>query len=255
MASATQLWSVCMEERDEEQLVLQLTAQHLRTTTDWPTLGDLHKRINRELKKQIHDVGAVARRLDRHPFLSGYHDLSDAFAPRLEVLGRVPEGEVFLDATLAVIRHAHAKYMSSSDGDAVKVSEREVIEELGLDTGMAKIVRKLLDRIPWVIGDREPEESGWAFGVSDLITRWDGVEAREDLVESLEAIEDYNQRQAAAMSQAKADMVRATQRQAQIVVSADEGGHWYETPLAKGIAWAVGVAVGVLSIIVLVQQL
>lgn len=245
-----------MDEPEEELLVLRLTVEQLLATGDWPTLADLHRRINRELKKQIHDVGAVARRLDRHPFLSGYHDLNDRFAPRLEVLARIPEGDVLLDAVLAVIKHAHDKYMSSPDADEVRVTQRELVDELGLEASLVQIVRKLLERIPWVIGDRGNDEGEWYFSVADLITRWSGVESRKDLVDSLEAIEDYNNRQYAAMAHAKAEMVRETQPSTRVLVDAGSGAtHWYDTPLATGIKWAVGITVGLLTIFVLVRQL
>lgn len=245
-----------MDERDEDLLVLRLTVEQLLATDDWPTLADLHRRINRELKRQIHDVGAVARRLDRHPFLSGYHDLNDKFAPRLEVLARIPESDVLLDAVLVVIKHAHDKYMASPDVGEVRVTQREMRDELGLEASLVQIVRKLLDRIPWVIGDRGNDEEGWNFAVADLITRWSGVESRKDLVDSLEAIEDYNNRQYAEMARAKAEMVRETQSSTRVLVDAGSGTtHWYDTPLATGIKWAVGIAVGLLTIFVLVQQL
>lgn len=245
-----------MDELEEEILVLRLTVEQLLATGDWPTLADLHRRINRELKKQIHDVGAVARRLDRHPFLSGYHDLNDRFAPRLEVLARIPESDVLLDAVLAVIKHAHDKYMSSPEADEVRVTQREIVDELGLEGSLAQIVRKLLERIPWVIADRGNDKEGWNFGVADLITRWSGVESRKDLVDSLEAIEDHNNRQYAEMSRAKAEMVRGTQSSTRVLADSGSGTtHWYDTPLATGIKWAVGITVGLLTIFVLVRQL
>lgn len=255
-AYATRPWWVFVDEREEELLVLRLTVEQLLATGDWPTLADLHRRINRELKKQIHDVGAVARRLDRHPFLSGYHDLNDRFAPRLEVLARISESDVLLDAVLVVIKHAHDKYMSSPNAEEVRVTESEIEDELGLEASLVQIVRKLLERIPWVLGDRGSDEKGWYFSVADLITRWSGVETRKDLVDSLEAIEDYNNRQYAEMTRAKAEMVRETQSSPQILVEAGSGAtHWYDTPLATGIKWAVGIIVGLLTIFVLVRQL
>lgn len=245
-----------MDEPEEDLLVLRLTVENLLATGDWPTLADLHRRINRELKKQIHDVGAVARRLDRHPFLSGYHDLNDTFAPRLEVLARIPESDDLLDAVLAVIKHAHEKYMSSPNADEVRVTQREIVDELGLEASLVQIVRKLLERIPWVIGNRGNDEGDWYFSVADLITRWSDVESKKDLVDSLEAIEDYNNRQYAAMAQAKAEMVRETQSSTRVLVDAGSvATHWYETPLATGIKWGVGITVGLLTIFVLVRQL
>lgn len=243
-----------MDEREENLLVLRLTAEHLLTTQEWPTLGHLHRRIHRELNADVEDVGVVARRLDRHPFISGYHDLGDTFAPRLEVLGRVPESDVLLDAVLSVIKFAYSKYMSSADAEEVTVTEREVIEELGLVPSLASLVRKLLDGIPWVTAGGGAGEDGWHFRVSDLITRWSGVESRQDLLDSLSAIAEHGQREYAAMAAAKAEMVRATQP-THIVSVEPSTVSWYETPLAKGIAWTVALVVGVLTTVVLTQQL
>lgn len=243
------------QRRMDEELVLRLTVEHLLTRRDWPTLADLHRRIHRDMQKDV-DVRSVARRLDRHPFFSGYHDLADTFAPRLEVLARVPESGPIVDGVFAVVKHAHAKYMSSEGDVEVTITEREVREELGMPEEVTTVVRQLLDGVAWVTAGGGSGEEGWHFQVSDDITRWSGVKSKKDLIESLEAIEDHRRREYAAMSDAKAEMVRASRPVVEgTVLTSPRATHWYDTPLATGIKWTVGIAVGLLTIFVLVRQL
>lgn len=109
------------------------------------------------------------------------------------------------------------------------VTEREARDEVGLRAELPAVVRMVLDGVPWITSGGGSGQEGWYFRVSDQITRWDGVESREDLIGSLEAIAQQQRQEYAAMSSAKADMVRGTQPvQAVVVEQPLASPHWYE---------------------------
>lgn len=242
-----------MDEEWEDRLVLRLTVEHLLANGDWPRLRDLHRVIHQELGQEA-DVRSVAKRLAPHPFYSGYHDLGDTFAPPLQILSRVGESTPLVDGVLAFVRHARSKYVSSKG--ETQVSEGELVEALSLDPILAAVIRKLVDGVPWLTQGGGSGERGWYVTVSDDVTRWAGVESREDLLESLEAIELQRRREYAAMAAAKAQLVRGTHPAPATTTAPEEGtGRWYETHLAKGIAWSVGIIGALVGIVVALARL
>jgi hypothetical protein len=136
-----------MDAQSEDQLVLRLTVEHLLATGEWPELRDIHRRIHQDLGEKT-DVRAAARRLALSPFHSGYDDLGDTFAPSLDVVARIQEGAVLVDAVLAFIRHAQERYVSS-DGET-QVTEPELMAEVDLDAATSRTVRKLIDGVPFL---------------------------------------------------------------------------------------------------------
>lgn len=244
-----------MDQLEEELLVLRLTVEHLFSQATWPTLAELHRPIHRGLGKTM-DVGEVARRVAPHPFISGYDDLGDTFAPPLVALARVPESYPLLDRVLRVVKYAHDKYMSSSDDAEVLITEVEARDAVGLNPEHAAVVRLVLDGVPWITNGGGSGEDGWYFRVSDHITRWEGVQSRDGLIQSLEAIAEHQRKEYAAMASAKADIIRGTQTVGTLVVETPAGlSHWYEQPWAKGLAWALGIALTALSLFVGLRQL
>lgn len=236
-----------MDRDSEDQLMLRLTVEHLLATGQWPVLRDLHRCIHKDLHEEI-DVRAAASRLAPRSH-GGYHDLGDKFAPSLRTLGRIEEGTALLDAMLAFIRHARAKYLSS-DGET-QVTEPELVEELDLDAATSRAVRELIDGVPFLTHGGGSGPDGWYFNVSDDITRWRGVETRQDLLDTLEQMEEQQKLDYAAIADAKHRMIEATRRRPTVLPLQREDAslRWYETPVAKGLAWAAGVLGTVIAVV------
>lgn len=240
-----------MDERVEDELLLRLTVDRLMSTGEWPTLEELHREIHQSLGEEM-DVSVVARRLAPHPLYMAYTDLGDSFAPPLLALARVREADDLVAAVLRFIVYARDKYLSSSG--ETRVTEHEVREALGLDGHMSRILKKVTDGIPYLRHGNGSSAEGWHIRVSDHITRWKGVESRDDLLDRLATIEDQARDEYGAMARAKADLVRGTQHPVVVASEKDQEVHWYETPLAQGAAWTIGIIATVIAIIVGVSQ-
>lgn len=242
-----------MHERHDDELLLRLTVERLLSAGEWPTLEELHREIHQGLGEEM-DVSVVARRLAPHPLYMAYTDLGDSFAPPLSVLARVREADELVATVLRFIVYARDKYLSSSG--ETHVTEREVREALRLDEWMSRIIKKVTDGIPYLRHGNGSGAEGWHIRVSDHITRWKGVNSRDDLLERLAAIEDRTSEGYAVMARAKADLVRGTRSPVVVVPSEKEGKpHWYETPLAKGIGWTVGIIGTVVGMAVALSKL
>jgi hypothetical protein len=110
---------------------------------------------------------------------------------------------------------------------------------LGIEVAVAAAGRKVLSSTPWITRGGGSETDGSYFRVSDDITRWDGLETRTQLVESLKVIADHQRREYADMASAKAEMVFAAQRGVGAVQVPVAAPHWYDSPVAKGLAWTL----------------
>jgi len=196
-----------MDPRQEDELVLRLTIEHLRATGEWPTLRNIHQRIHQHGDEEVDiEVRDVARRLAPHPFFSAFHDLDDTFAPPLVVLARVSEAQPLLAGVLEFVVYALQKYRSSS-GEA-QVSEVEFAAETDVPRDIAAIARKLVDGVPFLTHGGGSGPDGWYVTVSDDVIRWAKVGTTDHLLERLNAIEQQTTQQYAAMADAKARLVR-----------------------------------------------
>ncbi len=193
-----------MREPEEDELVLRLTAEHLVASGEWPELRGIHRRIFREFKLDI-DVREVARRLAPHPFLSGYHDLGDTFAPPLHVLARTSASDPLIDAVLKFITFALDKYLSSSE--ETQVTEAEFTDGTQVPGDVSKVLRELVSGVPFLTHGGGSGPAGWYVTISDDVVRWSGVTTRDQLLQRLEEIEEEKWSQYAAMAQAKARLV------------------------------------------------
>jgi hypothetical protein len=196
-----------MDPKEEDALVLRLAIEHLRATGEWPTLRNIHQRIHQHLDGEVDiEVRDVARRLAPHPFFSAFQDLNDTFAPPLVVLGRVREGAPLLAGVLEFVVYALQRYRSSS-GEAL-VSEVEFAAETDVPRDIAAVARRLVGGVPFLTHGGGSGPEGWYFTVSDDVIRWAKVDTVDDLLERLNAIEQQTMEQYAAISDAKARLVR-----------------------------------------------
>lgn len=192
-----------MREKDEDELILRLTIEHLVKEADWPRLVDIHRRIHREIGEEV-DVRAAAERLAPHPFFSRYSDLSEQFAPPLWVLAQLEAATELVDGVLIFIDHARTKYLTSTGHTEVRDSE---LVALGVSPQVAAALRRLIEGVPWLTAGGGSNNEGWYVTVSDDIVRWKDVTSRAELVDRLQKIEEQRNAEYAAMARAKQRLV------------------------------------------------
>lgn len=212
-----------MDERESDELVLQLAIEHVKENGEWPTLEPIHERIHQALHMRA-DVKASARRLAPLGYVGGgYTSLRETFAPSLAVVAQSDEGRRLLDHVVAFVRLALDKYQRSVGQP--ELTSDEVEAALQIDAGTARAVRHFVRWVPSVTNGGHVDAQGWSVKVDPEVTRWEDLRDVDDLLGRLEDSARLNNEHLAALTEAKHRM----------------SGQLTDDPLGTETSWVAGV--------------
>lgn len=192
----------------EEELVLQLTYQHLLEHGEWPELKILHRHLVRELH-EIFDVRHVASRLAPSPY-ARFHTYEERLILDVETLARLPEAAPLIDHFLNVIRLAARLYLEA-EGDA-HLSSSQIQQELGVDDSTMRALDVLLDADLYILRGKHQGDDGWVREISEQVHRFRGAQTFSDYLDVHHGFEREHREAAARAADAHYRLVSEYQK-------------------------------------------